>query len=335
MHAGDIRQVSPTGSHSSTRCRDDQVHDLRCNPVGNSRFSQAPAPAADRDRTASPTSTRPLWVPTPIRLTRSQVVLDDGLESEAQRAKANYDGTQGRDHGRVRARGRGSLSLAMDDGRTGPAGRHRLPSLRRRRCRRIDRAQDLTGRSERRDRLHGHVAGGAPRITAYDADGSTASGPPLTCVVDGNQVLALGDIDLARDDDGIRFGLYMLCHSSTNSGESPKMSDSSGKIVVWWHAGPKGQEDPAAIWTTSPTIWSTPPSGPRRCNACWPTKRISSCPTTPSSSIGYEIDSSTSRKWPHISAKASGSDRPDDGSQGRAGSMWVSSCTTTRPTSVW
>ena len=122
--------------------------------------------------------------------------------------------------------------MALDGRRAASTGGHRLSSLRRRRCRRIDRTQDFARGSEPRHRLHGHrrrrlSANHGLRCRrqfqlrpAAHLRGRRQPGP------------CLGRRSLARDEDGIRFGLYMLCHTSSGSGESPKMSDSSGKIDV-------------------------------------------------------------------------------------------------------
>jgi hypothetical protein len=73
------------------------------------------------------------------------------------------------------------------------------------------------------------VVGGQGRSTHYDRDGEYLPGPLVTFVVDGNSVLVSADVDLARDAQGAQFALYVLCHTTTSSGGSARMSDSSGK----------------------------------------------------------------------------------------------------------
>lgn len=67
----------------------------------------------------------------------------------------------------------------------------------------------------------------------YDAEGNRSNGPLVSHVVDGDQVLISADVDLEHDEQGVRYALYVLCHTTTTkSGESPRMSDSSGKRVI-------------------------------------------------------------------------------------------------------
>ncbi len=77
------------------------------------------------------------------------------------------------------------------------------------------------------------VVGGRGTSGFYDTEGNRSNGPLVSHAVDGKQVLISADVDLGRDDQGVRYALYVLCHSiTTKSGESPRMSDSSGKRVI-------------------------------------------------------------------------------------------------------
>jgi hypothetical protein len=76
------------------------------------------------------------------------------------------------------------------------------------------------------------VVGGSGTSGYYDAEGNRTSGPRVTHVVDGNTLVVSADVDLGRDDRGARCALYVLCHTTTQSGQSPRMSDSTGKKTV-------------------------------------------------------------------------------------------------------
>ena len=77
------------------------------------------------------------------------------------------------------------------------------------------------------------VVGARGTAAFYDAEGNRTNGPLVSHAVDGNQVLISADVDLGRDEQGIRYALYVLCHTvTTKSGESPGMSDASGKRVI-------------------------------------------------------------------------------------------------------
>ena len=77
------------------------------------------------------------------------------------------------------------------------------------------------------------VVGDRGTCGCYDAEGNRVSGPPVTHVVAGNTLLISADINLGRDDQGLRYALYVLCHTTTaSSGKSPGMSDSSPKREI-------------------------------------------------------------------------------------------------------
>ncbi len=76
------------------------------------------------------------------------------------------------------------------------------------------------------------VSGDSARATHYRADGTLIPGPPVTFVVDGNTLLITADVDLGRDDQGVRSALYVLCHDRTEPDKGIRMSDSTGKNAV-------------------------------------------------------------------------------------------------------
>lgn len=76
------------------------------------------------------------------------------------------------------------------------------------------------------------VVGGGANPARFGADGTRSAGPSMSFAALGNSVFISSDLDLARDDQGIRFGLYVLCHDVTQPGEQPKMDDSVPKKLV-------------------------------------------------------------------------------------------------------
>ena len=73
------------------------------------------------------------------------------------------------------------------------------------------------------------VAEGHPRATHYRADGERAPTLHAAYVVSGKSLIVSADLDLGRDDAGIRYGLYVLCHTATLT---PSMSDVAPKRTV-------------------------------------------------------------------------------------------------------
>ena len=77
------------------------------------------------------------------------------------------------------------------------------------------------------------VVGDRGTSSDYDPEGNRTSGPPVTHVVAGKTLIVSADVNLGRDAAGVRYSLYVLCHTTTTqSGESPRMSDSAGKKLI-------------------------------------------------------------------------------------------------------
>ncbi len=76
------------------------------------------------------------------------------------------------------------------------------------------------------------MAAGRAYSTHYDAAGTRSSGPPVTYVVAGKSILMSADIPLGRDAKGLRYALYVLCHTTTKDGQRAAMSDSSRRTQV-------------------------------------------------------------------------------------------------------
>ena len=163
---------------------------------------------------------------------RFRVVLDDGLESEDRRRQPSYDATKdfttiefchvGDDRYLWRATLAAEprpedtvLHLYVDADADAATGRQEGP-----------RAPN-TGTEYMLS-----VVGGRGSSTFYDGQGNRTSGPAVTYVVEGNALLISADVNLSRDDQGIRYALYVLCHTRTDAGQRSSMSDSSAKTPI-------------------------------------------------------------------------------------------------------
>ena len=164
---------------------------------------------------------------------RLQVVIDEGTESEARRAGRRLRRDQGFHHGRVLPRRRRPLPVAAPrsppsrDWKTRSSTSTSMPTPTRKPAARAPPGRRAPARNT-------CSAWSAARGTSgyYDPEGNRASGPPVTHVVRGNTLLVSADVNLGRSAEGVRYALYVLCHTTTDSEESPGMSDSSGKRPV-------------------------------------------------------------------------------------------------------
>ena len=162
-----------------------------------------------------------------------QTVFDDGVESDARRARDDYDATKdfttvefchaGDDRYLWRVTfaapprlGDTVLHLYVDadaDASTGRKGPENAPS---------------TGTEYMLS-----VVGERGTSSYYDPEGNRTTGPLVTHVVQGNTVILSADVDLGRDARGVRYALYVLCHTTTSQSDpSPRMSDSTGKKII-------------------------------------------------------------------------------------------------------
>ena len=232
-------------------------------------------------------------------------MIDDGLESEANRAKPNYDATKdvlSVEFGHVAENRYLWRWTVAENARPEDTVFHLYVDAD---------ADNTTGRKTSPGAPnHGTdymvtVAGGSPRITAYAPDGNTLPGPPLTYVVEGNQIILSCDIDLARDNDGIKFGLYMLCHTSTGSGDGRKMSDSSRKIDVRGMPVRPGKKilrprDHKSNFLVDAAF------GTETLQRALADKKNIVIPYNKLDLDGYEIDPFATRKWPYVARKTGG-----------------------------
>ncbi len=148
----------------------------------------------------------------------------------------------------------------------------------------------------------------ADRATSshYDAEGNRITGPPVTFAVDGNTLLVSADVDLGRDENGIRFDLYVLCHTVTSaSGEPVRMSDSTGKGPV---AGIQPVDRKKLIRPRDRTDHF-------QVKATFGLPQIRKALAAPGTIVvrhdeldldGYVLDLYNVRRWPHVKQEASG-----------------------------
>ena len=77
------------------------------------------------------------------------------------------------------------------------------------------------------------VVGGGATSGYYAPEGARSGGPGVAFVTAGNSLLMSADVELGRDEKGVRYALYVLCHTATRArGERPGMSDSAGKKII-------------------------------------------------------------------------------------------------------
>ncbi|NQT51582.1 hypothetical protein HQ576_06010, partial [bacterium] len=143
------------------------------------------------------------------------------------------------------------------------------------------------------------VAAGRGRTTHFTPDGHQSNGPPVTYVVHGNTLLLSADIALGRDAQGLRFGLYVLCHSTTESGQSPRMSDSTRKkLVTGIPLSPRKKTMRPSDYVANHNVDAT--FGLDVLRAVLAAKDTVVVRHDQLALDGFAIDDLTSRRWPHL-----------------------------------
>jgi len=149
------------------------------------------------------------------------------------------------------------------------------------------------------------VVGGQSRSTRYTPEGGTAPVPPVTCAVQDNQVIVSADIELRHDADGIRYDLYVLCHTLSEAGRPPSMSDATGKHPVRGIpvcARPKIMRP--ADYTENYRVQAT--FGLDLVRRVLRSNQTLVVPHDQLETDGFQIDLSTTRRWPHVSRQRTG-----------------------------
>ncbi|NQT17889.1 MAG: hypothetical protein HQ582_34375, partial [Planctomycetes bacterium] len=230
---------------------------------------------------------------------RFQVVIDDGAESEARRAAKGYDATKdfatiefchvGDDRYLWRATFAAEPRLEdtvfhlyvdadadQETGRKGPDG------------------AASTGTEYMLS-----VVGARGTSSHYDPEGNQTSGPPVTHVVCGNTLLVSADVNLGRSPEGVRYALYVLCHTTTDSKENPRMSDSSGKNPIDGVAVSNRKKimrpgDYTDNFRVAATFGNDLLHGVLR------SEKTIVVPHDKLQADGFAVDQFTSRRWPHL-----------------------------------
>ena len=143
------------------------------------------------------------------------------------------------------------------------------------------------------------VAGGRGTSSYYDAEGNRTSGPLVTYVVQGKTLFISADVNLGRDEQGIRYALYVLCHSITGSGKQPPMSDSTGKRPI---AGVKVSDRKKILRPRDHTqnVRVSATFGPERLRDVLVDQSNIIVRHDALEMDGFEVDQFTSRRWPHV-----------------------------------
>jgi len=235
---------------------------------------------------------------------RLQVVLDDGLESAASRARETYDGSK--DFARVEfCHVGGDRYLWRVTFAEPPRLADTVLHLY------IDADHDATtGRKSPGSGIAGtdymlSVVGDRGSSSAFSADGQQTPGPAVRHLVSGNAVLISADVSLDRDAEGVRCGLYVLCHTTTSVDKpSPRMSDSSAKVTV---AKVPLSERPKLVrpvdYLENHGVSAT--FGEDLLHATLAAPGVIVVPHDKLQTEGFEVDLQTTHRWPHLKLTAS------------------------------
>ncbi len=149
------------------------------------------------------------------------------------------------------------------------------------------------------------VVGGRGTSSVFAPDGRQTNGPPVSHVVVGNTLLISADVELGRDDRGARFKLYVLCHAITEPGSNPRMSDASSKRLI--EGVPLSDREKIlrpADHTTNYRVQAT--FGNHLLQQIETDAQVVVVPHDKLELNGFQIDDSTSRRWPHVRLSETG-----------------------------
>jgi len=193
-----------------------------CVCLGLALTATGPLLAADRDSDGLLDKHEEVLGTDPDQPDRFETIVKEGLESAERRAQAGYDGTKdiltvefchaGGDRYLWRAtfaeapRLKDTVFHLYVDGDADP----------------------MTGRKGVGCEYMLTVAKGNGTSGFYDRDGNRGGGPAVTYVVEGKRLIMSADVDLGRDEKGIRYGLRVLCHTAV---PRPPMTDEASNTV--------------------------------------------------------------------------------------------------------
>ncbi|MFP4055691.1 MAG: hypothetical protein ACLF0G_02345 [Candidatus Brocadiia bacterium] len=138
----------------------------------------------------------------------------------------------------------------------------------------------------------------------YLADGSTAPGPTVTHVAQGKSLLVSADLSLGRDGEGVHYALYVLCHTATEGGQRPSMTDSCPKTRI---DGIPLSDQPKILrprdYTENFAVDAT--FGIHRLRRIRRREGVVEVRHDELQLDGFAIDRFTSRRWPHLKLERS------------------------------
>lgn len=265
----------------------------------------AAPPAQDRDGDGISDRHEETLGSDPASADAFQVIVKDGVESEAARNRPGYDATK--DFTTVECCHAGDdrflwrvtfaaepkpedtvLHLYVDADANAETGR------------KADTGSPVAGTDYMLS-----VVGGQGRATRYNAEGNTIGGPVVRFVVQEKSILLSADVELARAGGSLQASLYVLCHTASSSGQNPAMSDSSPKVAV---QGVK-------LTDRKKMVRAVDFAENYRVQATFGEDLLRALELSPETLVvphdklecdGFAVDIFTSNRWPHVSRQ-----RPD------------------------
>lgn len=150
------------------------------------------------------------------------------------------------------------------------------------------------------------VVGGRSTASQYAPDGTRSNGPLVSFVARGNTLLLSADVELGRDANGIRYALYVLCHTTTEGSESqPRMSDSTAKTLIEGiPISNRAKQMRPRDYKENHLVQAT--FGDHLLQRVLRNEKTIEVRHDRLETDGFHVDQFTTRRWPHVSV-----DRPD------------------------
>ncbi len=151
------------------------------------------------------------------------------------------------------------------------------------------------------------TSGGRAWSNHYLPNGErAASGPVVYIATEGNSLLTCADVDLGRDEDGARFEMWVLSHTTTSDDQpTPPMSDNTGRFTVEGIA----LNDREKIVRPGDLTESTDVTGTFGLDIIRPTLVDEDNVVLRYDELeldGYEVDIQTSRRYGHLISRGTG-----------------------------